>query len=225
MGTMKVKLTFTEELLGTASADPEIHRKFVVSKGPNAQSLEEEVTALGADEVVEKSMTIFARDEDGNPCLWDYQIKGFFKDACGMLTRATGTKSSSLTAYKKIIDGLVFVAPRRIKITLPQGEEIYLRETSVVTADGSLYNGRTYVGNCQRPLRAQTAQGERIALANSETCPAGSTIEFEITFLDLAKGKAALAECVEEWLNYGALRGLGQWRNSGKGRFTWELLK
>lgn len=27
-----------------------------------------------------------------------------------------------------------------------------------------------------------------------------------------------------EWLDYGKLRGLGQWRNSGKGRFTYELL-
>ena len=27
---------------------------------------------------------------------------------------------------------------------------------------------------------------------------------------------------VREWLDYGALRGLFQWRNSGKGRFEWE---
>lgn len=27
-----------------------------------------------------------------------------------------------------------------------------------------------------------------------------------------------------EWLDYGKLRGLGQWRNSGKGRFTYEIL-
>lgn len=29
-------------------------------------------------------------------------------------------------------------------------------------------------------------------------------------------------DAVREWLDYGMLRGLGQWRNSGKGRFTWE---
>ncbi len=29
---------------------------------------------------------------------------------------------------------------------------------------------------------------------------------------------------VREWLTYGRLRGLGQWRNSGKGRFTFEEL-
>ena len=27
---------------------------------------------------------------------------------------------------------------------------------------------------------------------------------------------------VREWLDYGKLRGLGQWRNSGKGRFEWK---
>ena len=43
MGTMKVKLTFTEELLGTASADPEIHAEFIASKGPDAKTLAEEV--------------------------------------------------------------------------------------------------------------------------------------------------------------------------------------
>lgn len=25
-----------------------------------------------------------------------------------------------------------------------------------------------------------------------------------------------------EWLDYGELRGIGQWRNSGKGRFKWH---
>ena len=29
---------------------------------------------------------------------------------------------------------------------------------------------------------------------------------------------------VREWLDYGELRGLGQWRNSGKGIFTYEIL-
>jgi hypothetical protein len=200
---MKVKITFTEELLGTASADPEIHAEFIASKGPNAQTLAEEVEALGEAEVIEKAMTIFPRDADGDPSLWDYQVKGFFKDACGMLARAKGTKSSALKAYRKIIDGLIFVAPRQIKLVMPPGGK---------------------VGSCQRPLRAQTAQGERIALAHSETVPAGTTIEIDITAMELGKadGKVTLEECVAEWLTYGALRGFGQWRNSGKGRFTWE---
>lgn len=73
------------------------------------------------------------------------------------------------------------------------------------------------MGNCQRPLRAQTMQGERVALANSEAIPAGSSIEFDIVMLD--PGDKAM---IEEWLDYGSLNGIGQWRNSGKGAFTWE---
>lgn len=197
MKEMKIKVTFTEELLGTASADPEIHREFIASKAPDAPSLEEEVAAIGVDGAVEKSMTVFPRDEDGRPIVYDYQWKGFFKDSCGMLKRVPNTLSSKIKAYKKEIDGLVFPKPRKI----------------VLSFDGEM-------GNCQRPLRAATAQGERIALANSETVPAGATCEFSILLL-----KEDMEKTVEEWLDYGALHGFGQWRNSGKGRFEWERVE
>ena len=75
------------------------------------------------------------------------------------------------------------------------------------------------MGECQRPLRAQTAQGERISLANSETVPAGATCEFTVICM-----KPDLMKVVKEWLSYGVAHGTGQWRNSGKGRFTWEEL-
>ena len=75
------------------------------------------------------------------------------------------------------------------------------------------------MSECQRPLRAQTAQGERVSLANSDEAPAGSAITFDVECLDPAHEKI-----VKEWLDYGRLRGIGQWRNSGKGRFTYEVL-
>lgn len=197
MKEIKAKITFTEELLGTASSDPEVHKTYIASKAPNAPKLEEEVEALGVDNIAEKSMTIFPRDKDGNPILWDYQIKGFFKDSCSALRKVTGTVSSKIKAYKKEIDGLIFVFPREIKLNL---------------------NGE--IGICERPLRAQTAQGERVALASSETVPAGSSAKITIRCLSDAHEKA-----VREWLDYGQLKGLGQWRNSGKGRFSWEEIK
>ena len=73
------------------------------------------------------------------------------------------------------------------------------------------------LGNCQRPIRTTGPQGERVALANSETIPAGSSITFEIILFDEDH-----EDVVTEWLNYGKWRGLAQWRNSGKGRFTWQ---
>ena len=192
---MKVKITFTEPILGTWPADPEVASKFIASKAPDAATIEDEIAATSVEEVVEKSMTIFPRGDQG-PILYDYQVKGFFKDACGMLARVKGTESSKIKAYKKVIDGLIFPAPRCIPIEI---------------------NGD--VGNCQRPLRAQTAQGERVSLANSEEIPAGSSIAFDVELLDPSHEKLVI-----EWLDYGRLRGLGQWRNSGKGRFTYELL-
>lgn len=38
MKEMKVRLVFTEEILGTASNDKEIHSGFIASKAPDAPS-------------------------------------------------------------------------------------------------------------------------------------------------------------------------------------------
>ena len=197
MKKLHVKVTYTEELLGTASANKELHSEFIASKAPDALSREEEVAALGAEVVEEKAMTVFPRMEDGTPFTWDYQWKGYFKESCGMLKRATGYKSSGLKAFKKEIDGLVFVEPRMVPLVLPEGGK---------------------VGNLQRPLRASTAQGERVALANSETVPAGTTQEFDVVLL-----KDDLEAYVKEWLDYGKYHGTGQWRNAGYGRFEYEI--
>ncbi len=200
MEEMKVRITFIEPILGTQPADPELHTRFIASKAPDHETMAEEVAAMGAAEVEERSKTIFPKMEDGTPFLWDYQIKGFFKDSCGMLRRVSSSKSKKLTAYKKEIDGLIFVEPRRIPLWMPSDLDLTATD-------------------CQRPLRAQTPQGERVALAHSEEAPAGTYIEMTITCL-----KDELMPLVVEWLNYGKLRGIGQWRNSGKGRFVWEEL-
>lgn len=38
---IKIRITFLEELLGTASANPDIHREYIASKAPDAESIEE----------------------------------------------------------------------------------------------------------------------------------------------------------------------------------------
>lgn len=204
MQELKVRVTFIREILGTASNDPEIHRKFIASNAPDAITREKEVEAIGVDGVVEKSMTVFPRNKDGQPIMWAYQIKGYFKDTCGMLRRVPGSRSSKIKAYKKEIDGLISVKA----IDKQPGEE---------GDDEIIINFDSDIGSCQRPLRGQTAQGETISLANSETIPAGATIEFKVLCkLD------SYADTVREWLDEGIERGMGQWRNSGKGRFRWE---
>lgn len=196
--TLKVRVTFDEEVLGMGNSDPEIHKTYIASKAPDAKSTAEEVEALGAEAVAENQKTIFPRNKAGEPIMWDYQIKGFFKDTTGMLRKVQGTKASKVKAYKKEIDGLLFPEPREIVIHIPDGEEL---------------------GVCERPLRASTPQGERVALASSETVPAGSYIEFDIVAFT-----SDMYELAVECLDYGSYRGMGQWRNSGKGRFHWELI-
>jgi hypothetical protein len=196
---MKIELTFIEPLLGTLSGNKELAEDFILSKNPNGVA-EDEKEALPSEESLEKSSTVFPK-EDGKPFLWDYQVKGFFKDACSMLRRCPGTLSKAdkliATAYKKVIDGVIFVGPRKIFFE-PKGDLYFI----------------------ERPLRAQTAKGERIALARSEAAPADTTMVFDITCLN-----PKLEKIVKEWLDYGQLRGLGQWRNSGMGRFSYKVLE
>jgi len=198
MKTIHIRIHFFEEVLGSASFNKELHDDFIARKAPDAMSREEEIEALGVGEVVEKGMTGFARDEHGAPIVFDYQFKGMLKDAVGGLRRVPGTVSSKIKAYKKEIDLLIFPQPRRIRLNLPP---------------------KGVIGDCQRPLRAQTPQGERIALAHSETVPVGTSCDVDF-FLKLDD----LEELVYEVLDYGMLRGFGQWRNSGKGRFMYQVL-
>ena len=204
MKKLNVRITFTEGLLGTSPADEKIYTRFIGGKAPDAATLPEEVAALGSDAVVERGTTVFPRDEDGKPFLYDYQVKGMFKDSCKMLAKAGkagyagGKACADIKAYKQAIDGLIFVTPREIPYDLHGMKMDY----------------------CERPLRAQTPMGERVSIAKSESVPAGSTAEFEIQCLD-----PKLEDMVRECLDYGTKRGLGQWRNSGKGRFQWERLK
>lgn len=188
---MRIKITFTEPLLGTLSGNKLLVEDFIANNHPDGIQ-DDEIDAI--PDQVEKSSTYFSRNPDKDLILWDYQIKGFFKDACSMLNR---TPKHKLQAHKKVIDGLIFVTPRQIPLQL----------------SGDL----TFT---ERPLRGQTAQGERISLARSETAPKGTTIEFEILFLN-----PTLKKFIKQWLDYGTLRGLGQWRNSGMGRFVWTELK
>ena len=213
---IKVRITLTEEALGMQAANPEINREFLAAKAPDAKSTEEEIEAIGLDEVVEKSMTIFPKDKDGNPFWWDYQMKGALKDVYTGKREVKGTISQKSMAWNgaKIIDHLITVSPRKIMIGFPKGGEM---------------------GECQRPLRAKTMKGDRISLAHSETVPAGCVFEFELGYDEMKAKKAKKgAEPAEDtststqaWLmelltGLGE-RGVGQWRNSGKGRCVVEI--
>ena len=202
MKTLKIKGTLITEMLGTNPMDPNIHSAFIASKAPDTMKREEEIESIGALSVEKKEMTVFPRlgnKLDSNPFIWEYQIMGFLKSAARAMNRVSDSEVKKNKAFIKIIEDTVFISPRKIPV---------------------LYNGSTEgnVGNLQRSLRAQTMQGDRIALANSETIPEGATFEFEITLLD---GK--YEKLLFELLDYGKFKGLLQWRNAGYGRFTYEV--
>ena len=197
MANMKVKITLLEDMLGTAPNNKEIYTDYLASKAPEGKNVKDEIDSIEEPDGIEemRQMTVFHRNpETDQPIIFDYLVKGFFKNACSAMREVPKSESSKIKAYKKKIDNLVFVAPRMIDIDMAGEMTI-----------------------CERPLRAQTAQGERVALSCSESIPAGSTMEIEITTLT-----DDLMNTVIEWLDYGKLNGLGQWHNSGKGRFSWE---
>lgn len=52
------------------------------------------------------------------------------------------------------------------------------------------------------------------------------TALFALAIYGLYRNIKETAEtAIREWLDYGKLRGIGQWRNSGKGRFEWEEIE
>ena len=59
-------------------------------------------------------------------------------------------------------------------------------------------------------------QGPRVSLAKSDLVHAGTVLNFTIEFIETKEIKASL---FKELLDYGRLKGLGQWRNAGNGSF------
>lgn len=207
---MKVRLTFTEPVLGTKSGNPELVESYQTDKlglKPDEKPILNNYPSMeDVEDNVQVGSTFFWRDAEGNYLLWDYQFKGFFKEAClTMIISDTMTQKElkeilcTKYTYKRSIDNLVFVNPRKIIINFPDD-----KPTSSFM---------------QRPMRVDTMRGERVCLARSEEIPAGCWVDIEIMCLN-----PKLEPFIERWLEYGALKGMGQWRNGSYGRFSWTKI-
>lgn len=207
--TIKLLITFTEPLLGTASANPDIQAEFIASKAPTTEAATQEVAAIPVAEEVRKATTIFPKDELGL-FLWDYQVRGFLKEAIGVLAELGDAPGLSKWTFKRAVDALVFVTPRACRLLTAGGGHI-------TKADGTE----------QRPIRCSTMQGDRVAMASSERIAAGCKCQFSICLItggEKAKLKIDRSLLIQA-LDYGSLRGLGQWRNGSFGRFTWKEIQ
>lgn len=197
-----VELNFLESILGSMPADPSIYTKYIADKAPAAWLKDEEI--LNAEELAaskeevdaDRNVTVFPQDENGI-FLYNYHIKGFLKEAGNVLKDQVKIK-----ALRSKIDNFVFINPRKIYLQRPDG-------STIVEEDDIL----------ERPLRGQTARGERITLVASERIRPPVEITFEI---ELLEHKEVTLDTLRTILGYGKYKGLGQWRNGGWGRFDWE---
>ena len=114
---MKVRITLTEEALGSSPSNEDLLGTYIASKAPTAELAQEEIDNIKAQNA-EDRVTVFPKKADGTPFLRDYQIKGMLKDSCKMLAKAGkagypgGKACAAITAYKQDIDGLIFISPR-----------------------------------------------------------------------------------------------------------------
>lgn len=180
-----VKVKLTEDLLGTIPMNREVYSAYIESLKPkdNAEDESENVT-----EREESGWTTFLRDKERGLYVYDYYVKGFFKNAANVLKSDLKIKN-----LRSKVSDLLFVTPRKIYLNCKEPDFIL-----------------------ERPLRAQTAQGPRITLAKSDAIKAGKIIEFDVILLT-AKGELK-PDIIEKLLEYGKLQGFGQFRNGGYGR-------
>jgi hypothetical protein len=183
--TFRIKLT--SPMLGTVPKSKEVYAKYIQGKARDLAEEDREEELETVEDIEAKGWTGFHQDEEGL-FLFDYMIRGFIKAAWEVCQEVGSVKK--VLAYKKWIDNLVFVHPRRIHLGIMEPDEIL-----------------------ERPLRTMTMQGPRVTISRSDYVNEGREIEFDVEILPNTKGidHTAVAEVFE----FGRLVGVGQWRGSG----------
>jgi hypothetical protein len=189
----KLKITFKTSVLGT-QPQKDVATEYITSKSVDEQGNlpEDELSTL--PEALEKGTTAFHK-LNGQPIMYDYQVKGFIKEAGMCFNGLHGVKN-----LRSKLDNFVFVTPRQIPLyTLPGAAITFL----------------------ERPLRAMTAQGPRVSLARSEELPAGTWFECTLEVYESPISE----NIIRDLFSYGERKGFGQWRNGSHGQFTFEMEK
>lgn len=186
-------------ILGAQAANPAVRSEFIASKAASLAKGEEETAMLPDENLDKKNLTVFLRDGEAL-CLADYVVKGFLKEALSALKSQIGI--ASVTSK---VDNYILVTPAYLRFK-KNGKE--------VTAPDDIF---------ERPLRALTMQGPRVSVTASEIIEAGWELEFDLTLLEnpaTPKSKALTFDVIDQALEYGSFKGLGQWRNGQNGRFV-----
>lgn len=200
----EVELELIEPMLGTVPANRDVHSEYIKDRASKRVDAPGEGPIDQADEIVpdeglgSKGYTTFYTDKEGHPILMDYQIKGFIKESGNIMKDLVPTgQAAGFKALRSHIDNELFVFPRRIKLADKVDPE-----------------------PLERPLRAQTMQGPRVTVVKSDTVPEGTSFKFQIKVL---KSSKITEDVIRFVLDYGEVKGLGQWRNGSYGRFMYRM--
>jgi hypothetical protein len=211
----KVTLELLEDMLGTVPMAKDLYSKHLASKATErlekmrdqgipmadgspvtdaaiAAAIKEETATVADSE--ERGWTTFHKDGEGF-FIYNYAIKGFLCEAARTLKEGESDEGETTKQLSDKFKRYCFVTPRRIRLVEP-------------------------MGTLERPLRAQTAKGPRVALVRSDFIAAGTQLAFDLRVLE---GGGISVTTLKDVLSYGALMGLGQWRSGGYGTFGYTL--
>lgn len=211
--TKKYTIQFTERVLGQMSADPNIIKEYFIPKSPDPNGRQDEIEAVARPELEDepKIPTVFGKDATGL-FMFDYQIRGFFKEQLGALINLGDPVVKNLSKWlvKGAVDQYLLVSPRKI---------YFLDDSGHVAKADEMF---------QRPQRNDTMQGPRVCVALSEClhpeAHPGLSLSFTVElWITPAKGKREITwEALDACMDWSARRGFGQWRTGGNGRFMWK---
>jgi hypothetical protein len=192
----ELKITLTERMLGTIPRDREVLAQHVMDQ---KEAKGDEIPPRTPEDQEQRAWTTFYVDENELPVLFDYQLKGFLKEAANDIKDVAGPNETKIASLRSHVERSVFILPRMTP----------LQDTPV--GDNQMI---------ERPLRAMTQQGPRVTVVRSDYIEAGQTYTFKLLVLKKSK---ITEEVLLKILSRGQLKGLGQWRNGGYGRFDAEL--
>lgn len=155
-----------------------------------------------------RGVTVFFYDYEKNlPMIGDHMIYGYMKAASSAIARTLPKKNATILQSMAYTNEIINTHVRCTEQFICFDKDIK----------------RTKEGRpayLQRSLRAQTAQGDRITLAKSEVVPAGAKLKFTLNVLE---GSPLEVSHIKRIFDHGCFFGLGQWRNSGHGMFSYTL--
>lgn len=264
---MHVRVTLMVEGLGTKALNPEVFQAYILSQAPveaHAQEMQlakktlhiiaaelfgdarfEDLSEADKEKAINAALkelsgtSVFHKNENGTPVIWDYQVRGHLKAMADGFRRAQNDDKSKAQAEKDAIDKATAKAAgvpwkqTKVKskeelygLTWPASGKKHV-DLSVFVFPRLIPLSVNETGICERPLRAEVYDSqakrtvERITLARSETVPAGTTMDF---LIGITEASPFSLEHIAKMLDYGYCHGYGQWRNSGKGAFSWNCL-